>query len=169
MLNQQWGLIFWTLITFGIALFVLWRFAFGPIQKIIDERRAHISESIETADETRAEAASLLAEYRETLSSVRAEAEEILERSRKTGDTTKAEILEDARRQAQHTVEKAQEQLERDVRVALQQLKGEIAGLTLLATEQVVGRSLDDDDHRRLIDEALRAANLDDLELGSGR
>ena len=67
MLNQQWGLIVWTLITFGIALFVLWRFAFGPIQKLIDERRAHISESIETADETRAEAARLLAEYRETL------------------------------------------------------------------------------------------------------
>ena len=140
MLNQQWGLIVWTLITFGIALFVLWRFAFGPIQKIIDERRAHISESIETADETRVEAARLLAEYRETLGSVRAEAEEILERSRKAGDTTKAEIVEEARRQAQRTVEKAQEQLERDVRVALQQLKGEIAGLTLLATEQVVGQ-----------------------------
>ena len=53
--------------------------------------------------------------------------------------------------------------------MALQELKGEIAGLTLLATEHVVGKSLDDDDHRRLIDEALRAANLDDLELGSGR
>lgn len=169
MLNQQWGLVVWTLITFGIALFVLWRFAFGPIQKIIDERRAHISESIETADETRAEAARLLAEYRETLVSVRAEAEDILERSRKAGDTTKAEIVEEARRQAQRTVEKAQEQLERDVHVALQELKGEIAGLTLLATEQVVGKSLDDEDHRRLVDEALRAVNLDDLELGSGR
>ena len=157
------------LITFGIALFVLWRFAFGPIQKLIDERRAHISESIETADETRAEAARLLAEYRETLASVRAEAEDILERSRKAGDTTKAEIVEEARRQAQRTVEKAQEQLERDVHAALQELKGEIAGLTLLATEQVVGKSLDDEDHRRLVDEALRAANLDDLEPGSGR
>jgi F-type H+-transporting ATPase subunit b len=169
MLTISPGLMFWTAITFAIAVFVLWRFAFGPLQKIIDERRARISESIETAEETRAEAARLLAEYRETLASVRAEAEEILERSRKAGDSTKAEILDEARRQAQRTVAKAQEQLERDVRVALQELKGEIAGLTLLATEQVVGKSLDDADHRRLIDEALRAANLDDLELGSGR
>ena len=169
MLTISPGLMFWTAITFAIAVFVLWRFAFGPLQKIIDERRARIAESIETAEETRAEAARLLAEYRETLASVRAEAEEILERSRKAGDSTKAEILDEARRQAQRTVEKAQEQLERDVRVALQELKGEIAGLTLLATEQVVGKSLDDADHRRLIDEALRAANLDDLELGSGR
>jgi F-type H+-transporting ATPase subunit b len=169
MLSINPGLMVWTAITFGISVFVLWRFAFGPLQKIIDERRSKIAESIEAADETRAEAARLLAEYRETLASVRAEADEILERSRKAGDTTKAEILDEARRQAQRTVEKAQEQLERDVRVALQELKGQIAGLTLMATEQVVGKSLDDDDHRRLIDEALRAANLDDLELGSGR
>ncbi len=163
------GLMVWTAITFGISVFVLWRFAFGPLQKVIDERRSKITESIDTAEETRAEAARLLSEYRETLASVRAEAEEILERSRKAGDTTKAEILAEARHQAQRTVEKAQEQLERDVRVALQQLKGEIAGLTLMATEQVVGRSLNDADHRRLIDEALRTANLDDLELGNGR
>ena len=169
MLSINPGLMIWTAITFGIAVFVLWRFAFGPLQKVIDERRARIAESLETAEETRAEAVRLLNEYREPLGSVRAEAEEILERSRKAGDTTKAEILDEARRQAQRTVEKAQEQLERDVRVALQELKGEIAGLTLLATEHVVGKSLDDDDHRRLIDEALRAANLDDLELGSGR
>jgi F-type H+-transporting ATPase subunit b len=169
MLSLSPGLMFWTVITFAIAVFVLWRFAFGPLQKIIEDRRASIAESLATAEQTRAEAARLLDEYRETLASVRAEAEEILERSRKAGDTSKAEILDEARRQAQRTVEKAQEQLERDVRVALQELKGQIAGLTLLATEQVVGKSLDDDDHRRLIDEALRAANLDDLELGSGR
>jgi F-type H+-transporting ATPase subunit b len=169
MLSLNPGLMFWTVITFGIAVFVLWRFAFGPLQKIIEDRRASIAESLATAEQTRAEAARLLDEYRGTLASVRAEAEEILERSRKAGDTSKAEILDEARRQAQRTVEKAQEQLERDVRVALQELKGQIAGLTLLATEQVVGKSLDDDDHRRLIDEALQAANLDDLELGSGR
>ncbi|MGD0997097.1 MAG: F0F1 ATP synthase subunit B [Thermoleophilia bacterium] len=169
MLTINPGLMIWTVVCFGIAVFVLWRFAFGPLQKFLDERRARIAESIETAEETRAEAARLLAEYRETLASVRAEAEEILERSRKAGDATKAEIVDEARRQAQRTVEKAQEQLERDVRAALHELKGEIAGLTLLATEQVVGKSLDDDDHRRLIDEALRAAHLDDLELGSGR
>jgi F-type H+-transporting ATPase subunit b len=166
MLNQQWGLIIWTLITFGISVYVLRRFAFGPIQKLIDDRRAHITESLDAAEATRVEAGRLLAEYRETLASVRAEAEQILERSRKAGDETKTEIVDEARKQAQRTIEKAQEQLERDVRVALQELKGEIASITMLAAEQVVGRSLDDDDHRRLIDEALKAANLD--ELGSG-
>jgi len=150
------GLMIWTAITFAISVFLLWRFAFGPI-----------AETLETAEGTRAEAARLLAEYHETLTSVRAEAEQILERSRKAGDEAKTEIVDEARKQAQRTVEKAQEQLERDIRVALQELKGEIASLTMLATQQVVGRSLDDDDHRRLIDEALKAANLDELGTGA--
>jgi F-type H+-transporting ATPase subunit b len=169
MLSISPGLMAWTAITFGIAVFILWRFAFGPVQKLIDDRRAQVRESLETAESTRDEAARLLAEYKETLASVRAEAEEILERSRKAGETTRNEIVDEARRQAQRTVEQAQEQIERDVRGALQQLKGELASLTLSATEQVVGRSLDDADHRRLIDEALKAANLDDLDVGSGR
>jgi len=169
MLSISPGLMLWTAITFAIAVFILWRFAFGPVQKLIDDRRTQVRESIETAESTRDEAARLLAEYKETLASVRAEAEEILERSRKAGETTRSEIVDEARRQAQRTVEQAQEQIERDVRGALQQLKGELASLTLAATEQVVSKSLDDADHRRLIDEALKAANLDDLDVGSGR
>jgi F-type H+-transporting ATPase subunit b len=169
MLNAQWGLMIWTLITFVVAVGVLWKFAFGPLQRIIDQRRTEIRESMEAAEATRDEAARLLAEYKETLASVRAEAEEILERSHKAGETTRDEIVEEARRRAQHTVDEAQVQIEREVRAALLQLKTEIAGLTLAAAEQIIGKSLDDADHRRLIDEALEGAHLDDLELGGGR
>ena len=86
MLNQQWGLIVWTLITFGISIFVLWRYAFGPIQQIIDRRRQIIRESIETAEASREEATKLLEDYKETLARVRGEADEILERSRRAGE-----------------------------------------------------------------------------------
>jgi len=82
MLNTEWGLMVWTLITFGIALFILWKFAFGPIQKVIDERRADIQGSMDAAEETRAEAHRILDDYKATLAKVRGEAEEILERSR---------------------------------------------------------------------------------------
>ena len=97
MLNTQWGLMVWTLITFGIAVFILWKFAFGPLQRIIDERRAGIQESMDVAEETRAEAQRLLDEYKATLAKVRGEAEEILERSRTTGEHAKAEIMAEAR------------------------------------------------------------------------
>jgi F-type H+-transporting ATPase subunit b len=169
MLNIDWGLMVWTLITFGLAVAILWKYAFGPLQRVMDERRDQIRESLEAAEATRDEAARMLAEYQATLASVRAEAEDILERSRKAGDETKAEIVDEARKQAQRTLDKAQAQIERETRAALAEMKKEVAGLTLAATERVVGRSLDDDDHHRLIDEALAAANLDDLQLGSGR
>ena len=119
MLNILPGLMVWTLITFAISVFVLWKFAFGPLQRVIEARRSQIRESMEAAEDTRDEAARLLAEYKETLASVRAEAEEILERSRKAGESTKAEIVEEARKQAQRTVDKAAEQIERDTRAAL--------------------------------------------------
>jgi F-type H+-transporting ATPase subunit b len=166
MLNFDWGLMVWTLITFVLAVAVLWKYAFGPLQRIIDERRAQIAESLVTAEATREEAARLLDEYKETLASVRSEAEEILDRSRKAGESTKAEIVEEARLQAERTLDKGRAQIDRDVRAALKELKEQVADLTLLATERVVGRSLDDADHRRLIEEALADVKLDDL--GSG-
>ena len=166
MLEVHPGLMIWTAITFALSVAILWKYAFGPLQRIIDARRAQIDESMEAAEATRDEAARLLAEYQETLASVRAEAEEILARSRKTGDAAKAEIVDEARRQAQRTVAKAQEQIEREMRAALEEVKKEIADLTLMATERVIGKSLDDDDHRRLIEEALASADLDSM--GSG-
>src|SRR5664279_3302458 len=81
MLNLSWGLMVWTLITFGIAAFVLVRFAFGPLQNMIDERRKTIQDSMDAAEQTRAEAHRIFEEYKETLAKVRTESEEILERS----------------------------------------------------------------------------------------
>ena len=163
MLNTEWGLMLWTLITFGIALFILWKFAFGPIQRIIDERRADIQGSMDAAEETRAEAQRLLEEYKATLAKVRGEAEEILERSRTTGESAKAEIVAEARRQSERLVAEAHEQIERDTRAALRELKGQIAELTALATEKVTARSLNDADQTRFIDEALAELKVDEL------
>jgi F-type H+-transporting ATPase subunit b len=161
MLNAEWGLMVWTFITFGIAMLILWLFAFGPLQRIIDERRARIQESMDAAEETRAEAERLLDEYKRTLAEVRGEAEEILERSRSAGEATKAELLAESRAQAERVVTKAHEQIERETRAALQELKAQVAELTLLATAKVAASSLSEADQRRLIDEALAEMDFD--------
>lgn len=165
MLNEQWGLIPWTLITFGISVFILWKYAFGPLQRIIDERRAGIQSSMDLAEETRVEAARLLEEYKVTLAKVRSEAEEILERSRTTGEHAKAEILAEARTQSERVLAQAHEQIERDTRAALRELKGQIADLTAMATEKVTMRSLTEADQARLIDEALAELRIEELGL----
>jgi F-type H+-transporting ATPase subunit b len=169
MLEASPGLMVWTLITFGIAVFVLWRYAFGPVQRIIDQRRAMIQESMDAAEETRAEAHRLLEEYKVTLAQVRSEASGIVERARLAGDTAKAELVDEARRQSERIIEKAHEQVERDTRTALRELRAEVAELTALATEKVTTRTLNEEDHRRLIDEALRELDLDELGAGPGR
>jgi len=169
MLNTEWGLMVWTLITFGIALFILWKFAFGPIQKVIDERRADIQGSMDAAEDTRAEAQRLLEEYKATLTKVRGEAEDILERSRTTGEHAKAEIMAEAKAQSERVLTQAHEQIERDTRAALRELKGQIAELTALATEKVAAGSLNAADQERLIDEALAELNVDQLGMGNQR
>jgi F-type H+-transporting ATPase subunit b len=170
MLNAQWGLIFWTLVTFGISAFILWKFVFIPLQRVIDERRSNIQESIDTASETRKEAAQLLEEYKETLARVRAEADEIVENAKRAGEETRNEVVTGARTEAERLVGRAHDQIERDTQAALQKLRDEVSDLTLLAAEKVVGRSLTPADHKRLVEEALEEAlkqtHLDDLELG---
>ena len=153
----------WSLITFGIAVFVLWKFAFGPIQKIIDERRAGIQEGMDAAEEARAEAHRLLDEYKTTLAKVRSEAEEIIERSRVTGEHAKAELMADARAQSERLLAQAHEQIQRDTRAALRDIKGQIAELTALATEKVTAGGLSGADQQRLIDEALAELNVEQL------
>ncbi len=163
MLNTQWGLMVWTLITFTIAVYILWKFAFGPIQRLLDERRQSVQDSMNAAEQAREEAHRLLDEYKETLAKVRLEAEEILERSRTTGEHAKAELMAEARAQSDRVLAQAHDQIERDTRAAVRELKGQIAELTALATEKVAAASLSEKDQARLIDEALAELKVDQL------
>lgn len=167
MLSINPGLMVWTLICFGISVFILWRYAFGPLQRLLDERRNRIQASLDTAEETRAEALRLLEEYKQTLAKVRGEAEEILERARTSGESTKADILTQAKAQADRRLEQARQQIERDTRAALRDIKAEVADLALLVAEKVTAKSLTDDDHRRLIEDALSDVDLSDIETGT--
>ena len=163
MLDIQPGLMIYTLITFGVLLFVLKRYAFGPLQAIIDQRRDAIEESVRAADETRKEADRLLAEYRQSIADAKHEAEDIVERARKVGDDTKAEILAQAKEHAQKEISDARDQIQREARKAVQEIKDQMADLTVLAAGKVAGKSLSREDHLRLVDEAMAEADFDQL------
>lgn len=165
MLVPEPGLMIWTLITFGVAVLVLSLLAFKPLQKAIDERRQGIQDSLDAAEQTRIEAQRLFEEYKATLAKVRGESEEILERARATAEHAKTEIMTEAKLQSERVLVRAHEQIERDTRAALRDIRGHIAELTALATEKVAASSLSEADQRRLIDEAL--AELDIEKLGA--
>jgi F-type H+-transporting ATPase subunit b len=158
------GLMIWTLVCFGITFFVLKKFAFGPIQKIIDERRKRIRESIDEADRARTEARRLLEEHRQLMHDARGQAEEILSEARHLADAQRDRLREELEAERQRRMEDTRKQVETETRRALEQLRAEVAELTVIATARVTGKVLDDADHRRLIDEAIGELDFSVLE-----
>jgi F-type H+-transporting ATPase subunit b len=153
------GLMIWTVICFLITLFVLSRYAFGPIQKMIDERRERIRRALEEADEARAEARRLLEEHRSLIGQARGQAEQILAEARRVADAQRERVKEETEADRQRRLEETRRQIEAETQRALGLIRAEVAELTIIAASKVTGKVLDEEDDRRLIEEAV--ADLD--------
>jgi F-type H+-transporting ATPase subunit b len=158
------GLMIWTIVCFLIALFVLKRYAFGPIQKLIDERRERIRRALDEADEAREEARTLLEEHRKLIGQARSEAEEILSEARQVARGMQERVKEETEADRQRRLEETRRQIEAETRRALEAIRAEVAELSLVAAEKVTRKSLDDKDQRRLIDEAIGELDFSVLE-----
>ena len=160
------GLMIWTLIAFGITFFVLRKFAFGPIQKLIDERRERIENAIAEADNARTEARELLEQHRALIGQAKSESAEILAEARKVSDAQMARVRDEAETERQRRLEETRKQIDAETARAIDQIRGEVADLTVEATQRVVGKVLDAEDQRRLIDEAIEGLDFSALERG---
>jgi F-type H+-transporting ATPase subunit b len=149
------GLMIWTIVCFLLTLFVLKRYAFGPIQRMLDERRERIQRSIEEAEHARTEARKLLEEHRALIGQARGQAEEILTEARKVAESQRRRVREETEADRQRRLEETRRQIEAETQRALVQIRNEVAELTLVAATKVTGKVLDDADHRRLIDDAI--------------
>ncbi len=158
------GLMIWTLVCFFITFWVLKRYAFGPIQKAIDERRDRIRRSLEEAEEARNEARRLLEEHRALIGQARGQAEQILAEARKVADAQRERVKEETEADSRRRLEETRRQIEAETHRALEQIRAEVAELTLVAAAKVTGKALDDADHRRLIDEAISELDFSVLE-----
>ena len=158
------GLMIWTVVCFLLTLFVLKRFAFGPIQKMLDERRDRIRSSIEEAENARTEARKLLEEHRALIGQARGQAEEILAEARRVADSQRQRVKEETEADRQRRLEETKRQIEAETHRALEQIRAEVAELTLVATTKVTGKVLDDADHRRLIEDAIKDLDFSVLE-----
>jgi F-type H+-transporting ATPase subunit b len=158
------GLMVWTIVCFLITLFVLKRYAFGPIQKAIDERRDRIRASLAEADRAREEARRLLEEHRKLISRAQTDAEEILGEARRIADANERRMREELEEDRQRRLEETRKQIEAETRRALEQIRLEVVDLSLLAATKVTRKSLDDADHKRLIEEAVGELDFSVLE-----
>jgi len=149
------GLMIWTLVVFGVSLYILAKVAFPRISEALDKRQRAIEDSIDHAERTRQEADRILAEYRERLAEARGQADEIVTRARRTGEAAEAEIVAEGRAKREEMMEQTRREIEAETRRAIQQIRAEVADLTVAATEKVTRKSLDADDQKRLVEEAL--------------
>ena len=158
------GLMIWTLVCFVITFFVLRKFAFGPIQRTIDERRERIRSSVEEAENTRREARALLEEHKQLMGQAKSEASGILAEARRAAEQQRERAREEVEADRQRRLEDTRKQIEAETARALEQIRAEVADLTLIATEKVTGKVLDTSDHKRLIDDAIGDLDFSVLE-----
>lgn len=162
------GLMIWTLIAFGITFFVLRKYAFGPIQKTIEDRRDRIRQAVDEADKARSDARDLLEQNRAILAQARSESADILAETRKVADAQLARAKQEVEVERQRRLEETRRQIEAETARAIGQIRSEVADLTVEATERVVGKVLDKADQRRLVEEAVQGLDFSALERGSG-
>jgi F-type H+-transporting ATPase subunit b len=158
------GLMIWTIVCFGITYFVLRKYAFGPIQQMIDTRRERIEQAIAEADQARQEARDLLEEHRKLIGQAKTEAEEILTEARRVGEAQRERVREETEEDRQRRLEETRRQIEQATHQALGQIRDEVGKLSLLAAEKITRKTLTGDDQQRLIDEALAEIDFSQLE-----
>lgn len=151
------SLIFWEIVSFGILLWVLYKYAFPPILETLETRERKIRESLEQAERLRVEAERRMQEYEAKLTIASRDAEAVLiqakERAQRLLDENEQRLVAEAER----VKADAAREIDQERRKAIQEIRSQATDLALLVAEKVVERSLTDADHRRLADEALAA------------
>lgn len=157
------GLMIWTLLIFGVTFLILKKFAFPKIGEALDKRAATIRESLEAAEKQKEESDKMLADYRQRLTEAREQADEIVTKARKAAENTKSEATVEGQAKREELVEAARKDIEAEKTRALDDIRKEVANLTILATERVTRKSLDDAAHKELVEDALREVDFSAL------
>lgn len=147
-------------VNFGILLFLLWRFVLPPVQKMLDERRRRIQESLEAADRMRSQAVDAEHQVQERLDEARGESRRIVEQAQSIATRIEAEARERAQADIEQLRARAVADIELQRDTAIASLRREFADITISAAEKVINQSLDRSAHRRLIQEVLTESSL---------
>jgi F-type H+-transporting ATPase subunit b len=154
------GLMIWTIVMFFLTLFILKKYVFGPLGESIEKRRTAIQQSIEEAENSRNEAVKLLDDYKVQLADARKEADELRDRGRRDGERERSSIVSTAEGQRERILADTQQQVDAQGRAAMASVRDDVASIALAAAEKVTRKSLTEDDHRRLVEDALKELDL---------
>jgi F-type H+-transporting ATPase subunit b len=146
------------IVNFAILLGVLWVLLYKPILNALQQRQEKIRESLAQADAMRQEAKSTEQRFEQELQKARREGQEIIARAQEMAEKVRQETLEQARQEAQQILDKAREEIEYDRKQAMAELQQQVAALSLLVSQKVIGEALDEATHHRLVSEFIAEA-----------
>jgi F-type H+-transporting ATPase subunit b len=149
------GLMIWTLLLFALSMYFLAKVAFPRISEALEKRQHAIEIAIDESERIRTEAREVLLEYQERLKEAREQADEIVARARRAAETHEREAHEQAKAQREQLMEQTRRDIDTETRRAIQEIRGEVADLTVMATEKVTRKTLTEEDQQRLVQEAL--------------
>lgn len=149
------GLIIWTLVVFGILLFILAKTAFPAILRQVEEREARIKQQIADAEQANADAQRLLGEYQAQLAKAKADAQNLLAEGRQAGEKLREEMVAKGRTEQEELLERARREITLERDRALAELRKEAVELSIAAATKVIGKNLDTDADRKLVQEYL--------------
>ena len=155
LLTPSGGLMFWTLLIFIVLLFVLSKFAFGPITAAVERRERALEEAIAAAQRDREEAARLLAEHKAQIEGARNEAQRLIADARTAGEQVKAHMLEETKAQQADLLARARADIDRERDRAIAELRREAVDLALAGATKVIERNLDTTANRQLVESFL--------------
>jgi F-type H+-transporting ATPase subunit b len=142
-------------VNFVLLLALLRLVLYKPVLRMLDERAARVRQSMEQAELIRRQAEQIQQEFQARIDQARREGQQIIAEAHRAAEQVRQQKLQEALAEAEALLTRARAEIERERDAAIAQLRREFADLTVLAAERVIGRALDRDDHRRLIEEVL--------------
>jgi len=149
------GLIFWTILVFGVLLVVLWRLGWPALLKSVEERERRIQQQLDEAERARAEAARLLEEHKRTIAAARNEAQEMVAKARALAEKERETLLAKAREEYEQLLERARKEIGAEKEKAILELRREAVDLSIAAASKLIEAKLDTEANRRLVMEYL--------------
>jgi F-type H+-transporting ATPase subunit b len=154
------GTLIAQLVIFLVMLGILYRVAWGPLLRILNERRARIAQGVEATQRALQELEAAEKERQAKLEDARREAQAMLDRITKQAEDLRKELEAKAREQAEALIAKARAEIQQERQKAVQDLRSQVADLAVMAAGRIIGESLDAKKHRELIERAIEEAEI---------
>lgn len=153
-----WGDALYQLLAFLVLMWLLKKFAWGPLMNVMKKREEHVANEIDQAEKARKEAEKLLAQHQQMVKEARQQSQEFIEQAKLQGETQKEEIITAARQEAERLKESARLEIQQERENAVKALREQVASLSVLIASKVIEKELNEKDQEALIQEYIKKA-----------